>query len=381
MRGAAQPPLPPIGGTATDVGMGAPGREWTREYDAQSGHHYLFNSTTGESLWEEELGADESGNEAFGAEDEAESFVYSSSEGEEGADSENSETELILGQEPRLVGPDAEDAAHDAEERADPIIRLFCCCFAVHACLCEGPLAAVEGFLRGGYYLVRAVLVVARGAGRAVGMGVGAARRQARGARGGGGNDAGGFARAWATARALLREAVLFLAGALSLLVPCCAMSVYRRFSTDREWDAAPLWTVAGRVDPRRFAAFNRPPLGQMEWARNAQFEGDQCMDDWPGTILHPLPPPAPAEQDDEAVLRQVQQQLEEGTVVRNQAGAAIGVVGGDGPALAVAPSASAAPAAAAAPASAVDSAHVQVAVEMSSAVGAAFGSRKVRQE
>lgn len=93
-------------------------------------------------------------------------------------------------------------------------------------------------------------------------------------------------------ARALLyfREAMLFLACAVTLAVPCTALVIYRTMplDTDEDWDVQPLPTLLGHVDPRRFWAFT---LGRTSNANN----GDPLATDepsldypWTGPILHP---------------------------------------------------------------------------------------------
>lgn len=58
------------------------------------------------------------------------------------------------------------------------------------------------------------------------------------------------------TARACVREAFLCFASVSSLLLPGLSCFVYSRHDTEGEWDLAPLPTILGWVDSRRFAAF-----------------------------------------------------------------------------------------------------------------------------
>ena len=105
--------------------------------------------------------------------------------------------------------------------------------------------------------------------------------------------DAGG--RVSAKAGAYLREGCLFLAAALSLLVPGMAFVIYRNMplDDDGDWCIRPLPTLVGNVDPRRFWAFS---LGRCALADDGFY--DQALgslDSWQGPILHPPRTEAPA--------------------------------------------------------------------------------------
>ena len=55
----------------------------------------------------------------------------------------------------------------------------------------------------------------------------------------------------------------------------------------DGDWDLAPLPTLLGCVDPRRFWAFH---LGRAALANNGEYDAKRGSMDWPwrGPILHP---------------------------------------------------------------------------------------------
>lgn len=55
----------------------------------------------------------------------------------------------------------------------------------------------------------------------------------------------------------LIREAFLCGAAAITLCFPGAPCLVYRRYSADNEWELAPLPTVLGWVDARRFISFS----------------------------------------------------------------------------------------------------------------------------
>ena len=105
--------------------------------------------------------------------------------------------------------------------------------------------------------------------------------------------DAGG--RVSAKAGAYLREGCLFLASALSLLVPGMAFVIYRNMplDDDSDWCIRPLPTIIGHVDPRRFWAFS---LGRCALADDGFYDAALgSLDSWKGPILHPPRTEAPA--------------------------------------------------------------------------------------
>ena len=126
----------------------------------------------------------------------------------------------------------------------DRVIRMFSWQFYVHACACEAPAAVMECLVRAPGYLLLALWFAARAA--ATG---GAATRM----------------------RALVcaQEAAVFAAAALSFAIPLLlACTVYRRFDAEaEEWSLAPLPTVVGQVDPRRFRVL---ACGNASWSRQA---------------------------------------------------------------------------------------------------------------
>lgn len=113
--------------------------------------------------------------------------------------------------------------------------------FMFHGCCCEAPAAMIEGVVRGVLWLCIAACYAAA-------SGATCARA------------------AWARAAFSAREALLFLAAALSLAVPGMGLAPYAGFSAENAWELRPIPTVAGAVDPRRFVVFR---LGQGADAAN----------------------------------------------------------------------------------------------------------------
>ena len=125
-----------------------------------------------------------------------------------------------------------------------------------HGALCESPAAALE-------CLVRSVLALFRGVVHALAY---AARRNAT---------------RWDEAIFQFREFFICLCTFPSLLLLLPGGLVYRRFDSLEPWSVSTIWTIAGRVDPRRFSAFT---FGQGSDAINVlsnQFPRD-AMDDLP---------------------------------------------------------------------------------------------------
>ena len=81
--------------------------------------------------------------------------------------------------------------------------------------------------------------------------------------------------------RACMREAALCFAAVLSMCVPGLSAFVYRRQDGEGEWDLAPLPTVLGWVDARRFASFSLVGGGRL--AMWEEEEGDTNSGDGAG--------------------------------------------------------------------------------------------------
>ncbi|CAM9431903.1 unnamed protein product, partial [Ectocarpus sp. 12 AP-2014] len=124
--------------------------------------------------------------------------------------------------------------------------RAFAWSVLLHGCLCEVPLAVLEGLARGPLYLVAAAwvaLVASVGAS-------GHAHHHRAGLR--------------KHAAALAREGLLLLAASLTLAVPfATSFTVYGEVVVGRaldeeeaSWDVRPVPTVLGAVDPLRFCVF-----------------------------------------------------------------------------------------------------------------------------
>lgn len=129
--------------------------------------------------------------------------------------------------------------------------RLFAWFVLLHGCLCEAPLAVLEGLARGPLYLVAAAWIAI------VGL-VGASSRHTESHR----------AALYKHAAALAREGVLLLLASLTLAVPLStSFTVYCEVIDRAEedaWDARPIPTVLGAVDPLRFFVFAFGQAGEL---------------------------------------------------------------------------------------------------------------------
>lgn len=123
------------------------------------------------------------------------------------------------------------------------------CCYSfwifLNAALLEGPLAAAEGCVRAGLFFAAAALALL---------------------------PALVFRHADLTTfvRLLVREGLLSLAAAATLAVPFMACTAYRRYRMDVDWALAPLPSVLGWVDSRRFAVLT---YGNGSFACNVRYD------------------------------------------------------------------------------------------------------------
>lgn len=139
----------------------------------------------------------------------------------------------------------------------DGSVTFACYTFMVffHGCLCESPAAALEACLL-------ATLAILRG----LALSLVAVRN-------------GGSTRAWGPAKCEFREAIVCMCAVPSLLALVPGGLVYSGFRALDDWNMRPLWTVIGRVDPRRFSTFAK---GQGVDSENVALFPRETMDDLP---------------------------------------------------------------------------------------------------
>lgn len=86
--------------------------------------------------------------------------------------------------------------------------------------------------------------------------------------------------------KSLLQEIVINAAVMLSLLLPCCIILSFRRYSDGEDWDILPIPTIVGVVDLRRYFVI---VYGYGSAAVNIdEFGVDSCQDKWGGGIIIP---------------------------------------------------------------------------------------------
>ncbi|CAN0105152.1 unnamed protein product [Ectocarpus sp. 4 AP-2014] len=169
------------------------------------------------------------------------------------------QTGTVLQPAQRLPLYNRNDSAQVTPSSSSPSVlndtsRAFAWSVLLHGCLCEAPLAVLEGLARGPLYLVAAAWVALVAS---VGTS-GHAHHHRAGLR--------------KHAAALAREGFLLLAASLTLAVPfATSFTVYGEVVVGRaldeeetSWDVRPVPTVLGAVDPLRFCVFAFGQAGEL---------------------------------------------------------------------------------------------------------------------
>jgi len=78
----------------------------------------------------------------------------------------------------------------------------------------------------------------------------------------------------WRLFLQFIREACLVLAATLTLLIPCCILRIFRDYE-DGDWELAPLCTIFGDVDSRRF--FTLACCSHERWEDYKDSPNDTC--------------------------------------------------------------------------------------------------------
>lgn len=212
---------------------------WSVQYDTNYKAYYYFNSVTGESEWiEDETDKVHLDNENDKVEIELTNLAHSLSSGSgmskrmlaknDDSDDEDDTDANQTNDDGIALITDSARVYADTEAAMASQKR----CLFINACLCESPLAVIEGIVRSTGFMAFSIifLIVALAT------------------------------RSWEwveVAWKCFREAVLTLAAVVSLLIPCMACFVYRRYDGDEDWDLAPLPTILGWVDTQRFLIFS----------------------------------------------------------------------------------------------------------------------------
>jgi hypothetical protein len=263
---------------------------WTVVYDKTYDAWYYFNTQTGDSEWVEDVESTETSTTDL---DEieltriaTESVSESTAKRGSGADSIKADRD------------DEESDEEDEEEEDDGGVSLIkdsdrvhadtqsalnahMRCMFLTACLCESPLAVAEGAMRSATFLAGGVFFLLVAAISPI-----STRAQ------------------WMSrAQSCTREVILTIAAMLTLLLPCTACLVYRKYDDEEDWDLAPLPTVLGWVDSQRFVAFtfgggtqartrtgvrseSSPASGDSNLAGAVDFHDSRSNDSWGSGIL-----------------------------------------------------------------------------------------------
>ena len=225
---------------------------WTEQYDEGYNAKYWFNAKTGESTWVKPEGfgvniysTDTSTLSAGTGNDKDKGGTsISNSDGTAVEEGDTDTTSLLHSSTSVQTHAHARANTHTSinlilnteRVRADTeaAMKSFSRTIYFTAMFIECPMALLETCLRIGLFLLSAIICGA----------LAIFRYQNR--------------RAYYTVlgRDCVRETLLCLAALFSLLIPGLVCTIYRQYHTYDDWDLAPLPTVLGWVDSRRFASF-----------------------------------------------------------------------------------------------------------------------------
>lgn len=215
---------------------------WIRYFDEAYNACYLYNETTGESLWEDDCNTEgmyiiDGSSKEIEVTDEIASTVPTITNRTARSDSESStEEEVLIKKKSKRFR--AKDYSRDAPalsstERSEYDLKCYTRFLLINAILIEAPIAVLEGALRLTLLLVACALKTAFFC---------------------------IFKQTYQhqivlTLHLYFREILLTVAAIISLAIPGCIYLVYREFSYENDWELRPIPTILGVVDVRRFAA------------------------------------------------------------------------------------------------------------------------------
>ena len=250
---------------------------WERFWDENHQAYYLFNRATGESKWDEvepvnELEPQWEGFDTVASTTEGTSqrkkkkkskkkrpqSVELSTKGnrdanpEDGSEDENAGIYLITDADRTLAETEGDIVCHTR-------------CMFVTAGLVEGPLVVLEAMLRSVAFLglgfVYSILYIVRKAEREY----------------------------WySQIKKAIRETILCFSSALTFMLPCSGCFAYRACrSSEEEWDLAPMPTLAGWVDSRRFFVLCMGGGSSAERGRPEFVHDDDYNTGTPSDVFH----------------------------------------------------------------------------------------------
>lgn len=199
---------------------------WSRYYDEGYNAYYLYNETTGESVWESDYNVDNTGTSVVRGEVELTELAAK----EKNTSNEYTDQDSLLKRPTTFRSRDfPRDPPRTAEENNNYDLLCYSRFVFLNAILVEAPISVIEGFLRIG---IIAILLVIK-------VGYYAYLRQPAGSV--------------PCIISHFREILLTSAAMLTLLIPGTICLVYRHYSYEADWELRPLPTVLGYVDVRRF--------------------------------------------------------------------------------------------------------------------------------
>ena len=210
---------------------------WTKYYDKQYKAYYWYNSITGESVWDDQS-TEENGENVRRPELESQGL---------------------------LTGRGKEDADQDEinEFKSSTDVFCFSAFLYCNAVFLEQPFCFTECLIRiallgcyGLAYLVYYLLLKRSWRGGYVGL------------------------------KRITRDVVLTSCVALSLLIPGFLLYSYREYRPENDWNLAPLPTILGKVDMRRFAVLT--VFGSGTLAKNIDSTSPSFLseDVWEDSII-----------------------------------------------------------------------------------------------
>ena len=196
---------------------------WTKYYDKEYNSYYLYNETTGESVWEVD----------FNHQDiQLQTSPLKESTGLHNRISESSEEDIIVEKKSKTFRSKdfpRNDPPLTPAEQTQYDIACYARFIFVHAALIEAPFTILEGIFRVIFILSICIIRL-----------IYFSCRQK-------------WKKCMKTIQLYTREIILTIAVIISLSIPGLICSIYWRYSSETDWELQPIITIFGYVDMRRF--------------------------------------------------------------------------------------------------------------------------------
>lgn len=207
--------------------------EWSRHFDNETGHYYWYNEQSNESRWD------------------------------------NSEKEATNDAQSRLLSAEFEGSSSDAvvlENDAPTIDEVHYIRFLlINAVVFEAVLCVIESVIR--CLALALLLIIIYVACCCTKLGI--------------------KSNLWNLEGIARRDLILSAAAMLTLMIPGFILFVYRERETIGRWNLAPIPTILGKVDSRRFATITIFGLGNLSWNAYGSVRHTHCCHDcWENSLL-----------------------------------------------------------------------------------------------